>query len=93
MRSLDIEAESSPNSYDLANSGPMEQRLLSCIMERNVMIPSEESFDPGRYSIIFLLFLFVIPMLTCALMILLMHFYLLGLTAFNFYNYISNFAG
>ena len=48
LTSLTTEAESRTNNSDSTYSRPLEQRLLSCISEEIVSIPSEESVDPGR---------------------------------------------
>lgn len=33
---------------DVGNTGPLTQRLLSCLMEENIMVPMQDSFDGKR---------------------------------------------
>lgn len=34
---------------DVGNTGPLTQRLLSCLMEENIMVPTQDSFDGKRF--------------------------------------------
>jgi hypothetical protein len=34
---------------DVGNTGPLTQRLLSCLMEENIMVPTQDSFDVKRF--------------------------------------------
>ncbi|PSN44410.1 Transcriptional adapter 3-B [Blattella germanica] len=39
---------SSTKRQDSGNTGPLTQRLLSCLMEENIMVQSQDSFDSKR---------------------------------------------
>jgi hypothetical protein len=38
-----------PDRGNDVNTGPLTQRLLSCLMEENIMVPTQDSFDGKRF--------------------------------------------